>query len=170
MLMVYEINMCEMFIVFIKYGSQDSDFFFSSRRRHTSGALVTGVQTCALPISSCSFSLPAGLPLVYPSRLREACDDVAVIGIGGSSLGAETLCAVAPGDGPRIHFLANPDPVTVERFWTRIDPARLGVLAVSKSGGTAETLSIAMALLPRLAAALGPERLAERAQIGRAHV
>src|SRR3546814_11371830 len=27
------------------------DFFCSSRRRHTSGALVTGVQTCALPIS-----------------------------------------------------------------------------------------------------------------------
>src|SRR3546814_7838920 len=26
-------------------------FFFSSRRRHTSFALVTGVQTCALPIS-----------------------------------------------------------------------------------------------------------------------
>src|SRR3546814_3802766 len=26
--------------------------FFSSRRRHTSGALVTGVQTCALPISA----------------------------------------------------------------------------------------------------------------------
>src|SRR3546814_1577463 len=25
-------------------------FFFPSRRRHTSGALVTGVQTCALPI------------------------------------------------------------------------------------------------------------------------
>src|SRR3546814_6450658 len=25
-------------------------FFFSSRRGHTSGALVTGVQTCALPI------------------------------------------------------------------------------------------------------------------------
>src|SRR3546814_7367756 len=28
-------------------------FFFSSRRRHTRCALVTGVQTCALPISSC---------------------------------------------------------------------------------------------------------------------
>src|SRR3546814_10411302 len=28
-----------------------SCFFFSSRRRHTSCALVTGVQTCALPIS-----------------------------------------------------------------------------------------------------------------------
>src|SRR3546814_7605861 len=42
-------------------------FFFSSRRRHTRCALVTGVQTCALPISeaidlyanfSQGFSLP----------------------------------------------------------------------------------------------------------------
>src|SRR3546814_10343827 len=31
-------------------------FFFSSRRRHTSCALVTGVQTCALPICSASIS------------------------------------------------------------------------------------------------------------------
>src|SRR3546814_12012365 len=31
-------------------------FFFSSRRRHTRCALVTGVQTCALPISSGLFS------------------------------------------------------------------------------------------------------------------
>src|SRR3546814_6728692 len=31
-------------------------FFFSSRRRHTRCALVTGVQTCALPISSRMYS------------------------------------------------------------------------------------------------------------------
>src|SRR3546814_5356059 len=30
-------------------------FFFSSRRRHTRCALVTGVQTCALPISAATF-------------------------------------------------------------------------------------------------------------------
>src|SRR3546814_7797029 len=30
-------------------------FFFSSRRRHTRCALVTGVQTCALPISKADF-------------------------------------------------------------------------------------------------------------------
>src|SRR3546814_9046946 len=30
-------------------------FFFSSRRRHTRCALVTGVQTCALPISPLNF-------------------------------------------------------------------------------------------------------------------
>src|SRR3546814_15055221 len=32
--------------------SVDVVFFFSSRRRHTRCALVTGVQTCALPISA----------------------------------------------------------------------------------------------------------------------
>src|SRR3546814_7574882 len=34
-------------------------FFFSSRRRHTSCALVTGVQTCALPIYSAYAELNA---------------------------------------------------------------------------------------------------------------
>src|SRR3546814_11227029 len=35
-------------------------FFFSSRRRHTRCALVTGVQTCALPISRANLN-----PLVF---------------------------------------------------------------------------------------------------------
>src|SRR3546814_6938257 len=34
-------------------------FFFSSRRRHTRCALVTGVQTCALPILGARFTLDA---------------------------------------------------------------------------------------------------------------
>src|SRR3546814_5243718 len=33
-------------------------FFFSSRRRHTRCALVTGVQTCALPISTSCLPCP----------------------------------------------------------------------------------------------------------------
>src|SRR3546814_2649318 len=36
----------------MQYDSYMFIFFFSSRRRHTRCALVTGVQTCALPISS----------------------------------------------------------------------------------------------------------------------
>src|SRR3546814_14150815 len=36
-------------------------FFFSSRRRHTSCALVTGVQTCALPIYAARMSRHLGL-------------------------------------------------------------------------------------------------------------
>src|SRR3546814_8737080 len=38
-------------------------FFFSSRRRHTRCALVTGVQTCALPICY-FFNMYRGQPLV----------------------------------------------------------------------------------------------------------
>src|SRR3546814_4162638 len=38
-------------------------FFFSSRRRHTRCALVTGVQTCALPISPLPSSAHATIPL-----------------------------------------------------------------------------------------------------------
>src|SRR3546814_1121672 len=35
-------------------------FFFSSRRRHTRCALVTGVQTCALPLTSAQLAAPEG--------------------------------------------------------------------------------------------------------------
>src|SRR3546814_1370709 len=38
-------------------------FFFSSRRRHTRCALVTGVQTCALPIYAAAPGLSAGTVL-----------------------------------------------------------------------------------------------------------
>src|SRR3546814_6313803 len=39
-------------------------FFFSSRRRHTSCALVTGVQTCALPIYPVAEAKSVGLPML----------------------------------------------------------------------------------------------------------
>src|SRR3546814_8520347 len=42
-------------------------FFFSSRRRHTRCALVTGVQTCALPICADGSMRKAGAAVVAPS-------------------------------------------------------------------------------------------------------
>src|SRR3546814_2781577 len=39
-------------------------FFLSNRRRHTSCALVTGVQTCALPISRGSKKRTPGVGLI----------------------------------------------------------------------------------------------------------
>src|SRR3546814_4640529 len=50
-------------------------FFFSSRRRHTRCALVTGIQTCALPISLCTGScvplnLFGGPGTLTPEMLR----------------------------------------------------------------------------------------------------
>src|SRR3546814_4604396 len=46
-------------------------FFFSSRRRHTRCALVTGVQTCALPISGGSANALTLIPPV-PIAVRAA--------------------------------------------------------------------------------------------------
>src|SRR3546814_1354751 len=48
--------------------------FFASRRRHTSCALVTGVQTCALPICGAGFhaALPADLAACVKQRLGKA--------------------------------------------------------------------------------------------------
>src|SRR3546814_9487506 len=46
-------------------------FFFSSRRRHTRCALVTGVQTCALPI--CAVAVPENAPIFrWQESLGEA--------------------------------------------------------------------------------------------------
>src|SRR3546814_8321238 len=52
-------------------------FFFSSRRRHTRCALVTGVQTCALPI--CGHHL-------HPDLLRQLLDDVALLRAGAAEV------------------------------------------------------------------------------------
>src|SRR3546814_11549758 len=47
-------------------------FFFSSRRRHTRCALVTGVQTCALPIFVIRTAVEDGrsADVAYPLRAR----------------------------------------------------------------------------------------------------
>src|SRR3546814_9644313 len=42
--------------------------FFSSRRRHTSCALVTGVQTCALPISARAGLLPGDVIIAIDGK------------------------------------------------------------------------------------------------------
>src|SRR3546814_5263187 len=51
-------------------------FFFSSRRRHTRCALVTGVQTCALPILGKRDRLAAAREITdQPHRIRAICDE-----------------------------------------------------------------------------------------------
>src|SRR3546814_3974460 len=56
-------------------------FFFSTRRRHTSCALVTGVQTCALPISEAQRDAAlAGYEGAIQTAFREVADALAVQG------------------------------------------------------------------------------------------
>src|SRR3546814_5485441 len=57
-------------------------FFFSSRRRHTRCALVTGVQTCALPIS--------GLRARHSDSRAKSGVDVSHVGLAGIA-GVERL-------------------------------------------------------------------------------
>src|SRR3546814_7502178 len=67
-----------------------SAFFCSSRRRHTSCALVTGVQTCALPISD---------PL--PLAARELVDEAVLCGrcqADGGQQGIDKAVDVTAGD------------------------------------------------------------------------
>src|SRR3546814_10633438 len=69
-------------------------FFFSSRRRHTRCALVTGVQTCALPISRSAFLVATlverGGHLAHElaAFLQHRVDDVTA-GIGEAELVAQ---------------------------------------------------------------------------------
>src|SRR3546814_5870522 len=59
-------------------------FFFSSRRRHTRCALVTGVQTCALPIYHAWRSSGSRGALAMPFILNDRLE----LHMGPSSLGA----------------------------------------------------------------------------------
>jgi glucose-6-phosphate isomerase len=99
---------------------------------------------------------------------RDHCSEVLVLGTGGSSLGGRSLAALADrgfgpaAGGPRLRFLDTVDPDTVAVLLDRLDFAATGVLAISKSGGTAETLAQLLVLLPRLERALGREGLAQR--------
>src|SRR3546814_9315884 len=60
-------------------------FFFSSRRRHTRCALVTGVQTCALPIFQ-QPSSPRARPLNIVMIVQESLGAQYVGNLGGAKL------------------------------------------------------------------------------------
>jgi len=93
---------------------------------------------------------------------------VVVLGIGGSSLGGQTLYALAdrgfgpkPG-APRLHFLENIDPSSFETLLESLDLTRTGVIVISKSGGTAEPLTQFIIVLEALHRALGRKPAAGR--------
>jgi glucose-6-phosphate isomerase len=101
-------------------------------------------------------------------EFRRRFDHVLVLGIGGSSLGGQTLCALAdqgfgprPG-APRLHFMENIDPATFTALFAALDPERTGVIAISKSGSTAETLTQLVIVIDWLRQALGKADIGDR--------
>lgn len=75
-----------------------------------------------------------------------------ILGTGGSSLSGQTLLAIHrhrfwAGYGPSIDFLDNVDPHTFNALTEGIDPHNTAVVAISKSGETAETLCQLLTLM-----------------------
>lgn len=96
-------------------------------------------------------------------RLSSGITDVVVLGIGGSGLGTTTLrdalCGVhwnsddsGRAGRPRLHVLDNPDPETVRGVLDRLDLSTTLFDVVSKSGSTAETMSLYLVARSRVEA------------------
>ena len=104
----------------------------------------------------------------FAEGMGQAHDHVLVLGIGGSALGTKALLNAlrkpawnelddeARDFYPRLTVLENVDPVTVQAALGRIDPRRVLVNVVSKSGGTAETMAQYLVVRQWLEQALGP--------------
>ena len=108
------------------------------------------------------------LALLKPHAERFArFEHVIVLGTGGSSLGGQTLVALkdqgfGPQSGrPKLWFMDNVDPSTFTEMAARLPLARSGLIVISKSGTTAETLTQFLTLLPELEARVGKDKLAE---------
>jgi len=96
-------------------------------------------------------------------------EDVVVLGIGGSGLGAKALRDALLGPYwndhsdeerdhfPRLHVVDNPDPFTMRGLLERVDPARTLFNVVSKSGATAETMAQYLLVRERVEDAVGAE-------------
>jgi glucose-6-phosphate isomerase len=98
------------------------------------------------------------LPAVQEAaqRLVKGATDIVFLGTGGSSLGGQTLAQLAgyavPGvgalrAGPRIHFMDNLDPESFGALLSSLPLATSRFVAISKSGGTGETLMQSAAAL-----------------------
>jgi glucose-6-phosphate isomerase len=92
------------------------------------------------------------------AKLRDA-TDVVFLGTGGSSLGGQALAQLGgynvPGVGdlkrdPKLHFLENLDPFSLEEFLAELPLQSARFVAISKSGGTGETLVQTIAVIDAL--------------------
>lgn len=77
------------------------------------------------------------------------CDKILVFGTGGSSLGGKCLVnfqANITGETPRVIFMENADSLSFQNVLNKCNPARTGIIAISKSGRTTETLVTLLSL------------------------
>jgi glucose-6-phosphate isomerase len=93
--------------------------------------------------------------LTNASSLLTNASTIAVLGIGGSSLGGQALKDLAVNARSKVLFYDNPDPVTYERALSSFDLKTTRFIVISKSGGTPETLAQTLIAADALKAAAG---------------
>ncbi len=74
-----------------------------------------------------------------------AITDIAVIGIGGSSLGIKAIDSFLASKNVKtraLHFFENSDPIDISRTLAKLKKESTLFIVISKSGGTIETTSI----------------------------
>ena len=79
----------------------------------------------------------------------EDCDDILIFGTGGSSLGGKSLVnfqALSLGESPRVRFVENTDATHFLNIINSCDPEKTGIVVISKSGRTTETLMLFLTL------------------------
>lgn len=81
----------------------------------------------------------------YKQSIEGRFDDIVVLGIGGSALGTiairDALKKTFKQSPPHLHVLENIDPDVISELLTHVNLKKTLFLVISKSGGTAETLS-----------------------------
>jgi glucose-6-phosphate isomerase len=75
------------------------------------------------------------------AEVREECDTLVVLGIGGSALGTRALIDAFGEDGPRVVVVDNVDPWSFGQLLDSLDLTRTIFNVISKSGETAETMA-----------------------------
>ena len=93
--------------------------------------------------------------------LRRNCGHLLVIGMGGSSLGAQSTVSLGSTD-TGLEFLDGLDARRLAELIESEALGRTGLLIVSKSGATVEVMAQALVLLPALRAAVGDDALRQR--------
>ncbi|MFN3673604.1 MAG: glucose-6-phosphate isomerase [Bosea sp. (in: a-proteobacteria)] len=108
------------------------------------------------------------------ARLKAGATDILVLGTGGSSLGGQTVAQLADygiaglsrfSPEPRLHFIDNLDPDSYARLLAKLPLRTTKFVAISKSGGTGETLLQSIAAITAMRqAGLGDAEIGERFQ------
>lgn len=106
-------------------------------------------------------------------KFKTGLTDIVHIGCGGSSLGAQALvqlagygCVGSDAKKPfNIHFLDNLDPLSLSNLLAGLNPKTTGVVIISKSGTTLETVALASVYLDWSITHNGADNLSDSAVI-----